>query len=90
MPALVFYAIVPAMINVNIEKNATESASSVLRRFTKKVQESGVLNRVRSIKYTERNLSFYKKKKAALEKIRRQKEREEMIKLGKLTVQSKR
>jgi ribosomal protein S21 len=78
------------MINVNIEKNATESASSVLRRFTKKVQESGVLNRVRSIKYTERNLSFYKKKKAALEKIRRQKEREEMIKLGKLTVQSKR
>ncbi len=78
------------MINVNIEKNATESASSVLRRFTKKVQESGVLNRVRSIKYTERNLSFYKKKKAALEKIRRQKERESMIKLGKLTVQTKR
>ncbi len=90
MPALLFYAIVPAMINVNIEKNATESASSVLRRFTKKVQESGVLNRVRSIKYTERNLSFYKKKKAALEKIRRQKERESMIKLGKLTVQTKR
>ncbi|MBU3668791.1 MAG: hypothetical protein FGM57_02385 [Candidatus Taylorbacteria bacterium] len=78
------------MINVNIEKNATESASSVLRRFTKKVQESGVLNRVRSIKYTERNLSFYKKKKAALEKIRRQKERETMIKLGKLAVHTKR
>ncbi len=78
------------MINVNIEKNATESASSVLRRFTKKVQESGVLNRVRSIKYTERNLSFYKKKKAALEKIRRQKERESLIKLGKITVQTKR
>lgn len=78
------------MINVNIEKNATESASSVLRRFTKKVQESGVLNRVRSIKYTERNLSFYKKKKKALEKIKRRDERETMIKLGKLTVPTKR
>lgn len=78
------------MINVNIEKNATESASSVLRRFTKKVQEAGVLNRVRSIKYTARNLSFYKKKKGALEKIRRQKERESLIKLGKLTVPTKR
>mgnify|MGYP007024645356 CR=1 FL=1 len=78
------------MINVNIEKNATESAASVLRRFTKKVQESGVLNRVRSIKYTERNLSFYKKKKAALEKLRRGKERENLIKLGKLQPTTKR
>lgn len=74
------------MINVNIQKNANESASSVLRRFTKKVQESGVLNRVRSIKYTERNLSYYKTKKATLEKLKRQLERENLIKLGKLVV----
>jgi ribosomal protein S21 len=74
------------MINVNIQKNPTESAASILRRFTKKVQESGVLNRVRSIKYAERNLSYYKKKKGALEKIKRQLERENLIKLGKLTV----
>lgn len=78
------------MINVNIQKNATESAASVLRRFTKEVQGSGVLNRVRSIKYTERNLSFYKKKKAALEKIKRVKNREQMIKLGKLQPSTKR
>jgi ribosomal protein S21 len=78
------------MINVNIEKNATESAASVLRRFTKKVQEAGVLNRVRSIKYTTRNLSYYKKKKAALEKLRRGKERENLIKLGKLQPTTKR
>ncbi len=78
------------MINVNIEKNATESASSVLRRFTKKVQESGVLNRVRGIKYASRNLSFYKKKKAALEKMKRGAERERLLKLGKLVVTSKR
>jgi ribosomal protein S21 len=78
------------MINVNIEKNATESAASVLRRFTKKVQESGVLNRVRSIKYSARNLSDYKKKKGALEKLRRGKEREVLLKLGKLQETKKR
>ena len=78
------------MINVNIQKNPTESAASVLRRFTKKVQESGVLNRVRSIKYAQRNLSYYKKKKGALEKLRRQLEREQLIKLGKLSVGGRR
>ncbi|HEY1037412.1 MAG TPA: 30S ribosomal protein S21 [Candidatus Paceibacterota bacterium] len=78
------------MINVNIQKNPNESASSVLRRFTKKVQESGVLNRVRSIKYTERTLSYYKTKKKALEKLKRQLERERLIKLGKLVVPTRR
>lgn len=78
------------MINVNIEKNTTESAASVLRRFTKKVQESGVLNRVRSTRYTLRTLSDYKKKKGALERLRRQKERESLLKLGKLQETKKR
>ena len=78
------------MHNVIIEKNQNESASSTLRRFTKKVQESGVLNRVRSIKYTNRTLSYYKKKKAALEKIKRRDERERLLKLGKLTLVTKR
>ena len=78
------------MINVNIEKNATESAASVLRRFTKKVQESGVLNRVRSTRYTLRTLSHYKKQKGALERLRRQKERETLLKLGKLQETKKR
>lgn len=76
------------MINVNIERNGTESAGSILRRFTKKVQESGVLNRVRSIKYSSRVLSHYKVKKSALEKLSRAKTRENMMKLGKLPVKT--
>ncbi len=78
------------MINVNIAKNPNESAASTLRRFTKKVQESGVLNRVRSIKYSERTLSYYKKKKAALEKMERHQTREKLLKLGKITAPTKR
>ncbi len=72
------------MINVAVEKNAAESGTSTLRRFTKKMQESGVLNRVRGNKYTLRTLSHYKKKKGTLEKIRRQSERLTLIKLGKI------
>ncbi len=72
------------MINVTVDKNATESGTSVLRRFTKKMHESGVLNRVRGIKYTLRTLSYYKKKKGALEKMRRMNERETLLKLGKI------
>lgn len=78
------------MINVNIEKKPTESASSVLRRFTKGVQESGVLNRVRSIKYSGRILSYYKVKKARLEKLARGAERERLLKLGKIQQNTRR
>ena len=44
------------MTNVSVDKHQNESGSSVLRRFTKRVQESGVLNKVRSIRYSDRAL----------------------------------
>ena len=77
------------MTNVSVEKHANESASSVIRRFTKRVQESGVLNKVRSIRYSGRNLSHYKVKKSTLERLRRRKEVEKLVKLGKLTTPTK-
>lgn len=73
------------MINVSVERNQNESASSVIRRFTKRVQDSGVLPRVRSLKEAERSLSHYKRKKATLEVIRRRAENTRLMKLGKLT-----
>lgn len=71
------------MINVNIEKNANESGSSVLRRFTKRVQEWGGLNRVRSIRYAERTKSDYVKKKNTLKVLNRRADNDLQIKLGK-------
>lgn len=73
------------MTNVSVDKHQNESGSSVLRRFTKRVQESGVLNKVRSIRYSGRTLSPYKVKKSTLERIRRRTEIEKLAKLGKLT-----
>lgn len=77
------------MINVSVEKNQNESASSLIRRFTKRVQDSGVLPRVRSLKNAERTLSHYKRKKATLEVLRRKAETMKLMKLGKLTKTAK-
>lgn len=72
--------------NVEITKNANENPLSVLRRFTRRVQGSGVLPRVRSIRYNERDLSHYKVKKARLKSLKYKSEMEELAKLGKLPV----
>ncbi|MDO8728753.1 MAG: hypothetical protein Q7K26_02545 [bacterium] len=79
----------PTMVNVEVVKGATENNLSVLRRFTKRVQSSGVLPRVRSKRYTQhlpsrntrraKHLTFLKKKVVTAE----------LIKLGKLNEVSK-
>ncbi len=72
------------MINVEITKNPNENNLSVIRRFTKKVQGSGVLPRVRSLRYSQRVLSPYKVKKNTLKNLNRKNEILELIKLGKM------
>jgi hypothetical protein len=73
------------MINVEVSRNSHENATSLIRRFTKKVQGSGVLPRVRGIRYAERQLSHYKTKQKTLKSLRRKAEVTELIKLGKMT-----
>lgn len=72
------------MINVAVDKTNNESNASILRRFTKKVQSSGVLPRVRSIRYASRVLSPYKRKKATLKVLRRKAEIADLVKQGKM------
>jgi ribosomal protein S21 len=72
------------MINVEVQRENTENSLSLLRRFTKRVQGSGVLPRVRSIRYSSRHLSEIVKKKKTLKKIRARAYIQEQIKLGKL------
>lgn len=71
--------------NVEIEKNTNESSAGMIKRFTKKVQESGVLPRVRSIRYAERSPSHYKKKEARLKSLKKQAEFEKEYKMGKVS-----
>ena len=78
------------MINIEVEKNNNENNLSLLRRFTKRVQGSGILPRVRSIRYNSRKLSAYKVKKKTLKSIKRKKEVAELIKLGKMPIKETR
>lgn len=77
------------MINLEIIKNGSENNLSILRRFTKKVQSSGVLPRVRGIRYASRQLSKYVRKKKALKVLEKRTERESLIRLGKLKENSR-
>jgi hypothetical protein len=70
--------------NIELEKKSNESNASLLRRFTKAVQGSGILPRVRSIRYSTRKLSHYKTKMQKLTKLERKANIQELIKLGKM------
>lgn len=71
------------MLNVAVEKQGTENNAGIIRRFTKRVQEAGILRRVRSIRYEERGQSDYVKKKKTLKSLRKKEQIQELIKLGK-------
>ena len=72
------------MINVEVTKTANENNLGIIRRFTKKVQGSGILPKVRSLRYAVRDLSFYKNKKNTLKNLTRKAEIMELIKMGKM------
>ena len=71
-------------VNVEVSKNSNENAMSMIRRFTKRVQGSGILNRVRGIRYSKRSISDYVRKKKALTVLARRAVYEEALKLGKV------
>lgn len=73
------------MINAEVVRTGNENNLNLIRRFTKKVQGSGVLPRVRSIRYSTRKASEYVKKKKTLKVIARREEIAELIKMGKMT-----
>jgi hypothetical protein len=72
------------MINAEVLKNNNENNLNLIRRFTKKVQGSGVLPRIRSIRYATRKQSKYVKKKKTLKVLKRRAEVDELIKMGKM------
>ncbi|MEI6843467.1 MAG: hypothetical protein WCK48_03095 [bacterium] len=72
------------MINAEVVKNSNENNVNLIRRFTKRVQGSGVLPRIRGIRYSSRKLSEYVKKKKTLKVLKRREEVTELIKMGKM------
>lgn len=72
------------MINIEVVKGPNENNLSVLRRFTKRVQGSGVLPRVRSKRYTLRTPSSNTRRAKTVTHIKKKEKLAELIKLGKV------
>ena len=72
------------MINIEVKKNNAENSASIIKRFTRRVQGSGILPKKRSLRYAVRQESPYTKKKKTLKKIRRKTEVLNLIKMGKM------
>lgn len=75
--------------NVQVVKNGKENPLGLLKRFQKRVQESGVIPRVRSKRYSNRELSDLKVKRGRLIKLESKAKFEELKRLGKLVVKTK-
>lgn len=76
--------------HIIITKSGSESNMTTLRRFTKKVQESRLLQKVKSERYASRTPSKLTLKKNALRRNLRQKEMMRLKKLGKIAEDAKR
>lgn len=70
--------------NVQVEKNNNESSANVIRRFTKRVQGSGIIPRMRKGRYYERTKSENVRRFARLKKLIKKTEYEKQVKLGKI------
>ncbi len=78
-----------SMVNIEVVKGANENNLSVLRRFTKRVQASGVLPRVRSKRYSQRTPSRNTRRAKTIVHLKKKEVTAELIKLGKLSEVSK-
>ena len=72
------------MIHVEVKKKDNENNAGILRRFTKKIQGSGIIPRVRSLRYNERVLSKFKRQKKTLKALKYGAKLELDIKMGKI------
>jgi len=70
--------------NIEVTKSGTDNNLSLIRKFTKRVQNSGVLARLREIRYSKRLQSKYVKKKMALKRLEERNRIRNLIKMGKI------
>ncbi len=71
-------------INIQVEKNPNESTSNLIRRFTKRLQNAGIVPKARSIRYYDRIKSRNSDRKAKLRLLKRKETYDELVKLGKI------
>lgn len=76
--------------NVQVEKNNSESSANVIRRFTKRMQGSGIVQRMRGERYHARTKSENVRKTTRLKKLDKKAEYDRLLKLGKIQERTRR
>ncbi len=71
-------------ILIEVKKNHNENNASLVRRFSRKMQESRNIPKAKSLRFNLRTPSKLAVKQNALRKIEKRKEREHLRKLGKI------
>ncbi len=70
--------------NAEVTKNENETPVNMIRRFSKRVQGTGLIQRMRTRRYHARVKSASVRRKQTLKVIKRREEVQELIKLGKM------
>ena len=74
---------------IEVKKTANESNMTLVRRFSRRVQEAGIVRTVKGRRYSERAPSKLDRKTSALNRLKRGKEIERLKKLGKWVEKTK-
>lgn len=69
---------------LEVKKQNRETSQALIRRFSRRIQRSGILLRARKIRFRKKEKSKQMKKRAALRREEIKKEYEKLRKLGKV------
>ena len=70
--------------NIELKRNVNENGLSLIRRFSRKMQESGIIPKVKGNRYASRATTKLAQKNMLLKSLARRKEVERLKKLGKM------
>ncbi len=69
---------------IEVKKNTNENNANLLRRFSRKVIDSGIIPKVKGKRYNQRPMSKLSQKVTTVRRLVRRKETEKLKKLGKI------
>lgn len=76
--------------NVDVKKTKKDNNMGLLRKFSRKMKQSGVLRKKRSLRYFDRAISDFRKKSEKLTKLDLKKDYEQKEKMGTLKPRGRR
>ena len=76
-------------IRVEVRKKGSESTVSMLRRFSRRIRDTGMIRKLKGDRFYTRPKSELVKKEGALRRMKRREEFVKLYKLGKIDAYSK-